>query len=129
MFQENFVKINDYEQVITKKYNYITIKVTNVVLKTSVEIQVMFYDSNKVMGDMKMLTLTGSDYTNWGNDDSYIVNMICQKFGLTLSDTTTSSVITPSLSDTTTSSVRIPILADTTSSVRIPILADMRPLS
>jgi hypothetical protein len=89
MSQEKyFVKINDFQQVITKTYNYIDIQVKNVVLRTSVEIQVFFYDINQNLGDIKTLNFTGTDYTNWGNDDTYIVNMVCQKLGLTLANTT-----------------------------------------
>jgi len=36
---------------------------------------------------MKTVILTGTDYTNWGNDDNYIINMACQKLGLTPSST------------------------------------------
>ena len=88
-YEKYFVKINDYQQVTTRTYNYIDIQVRNVVLRTSVEIQVFFYENNNILGDIKTLILTGSDYTNWGNDDTYIVNMVCQKLGLTLADTTT----------------------------------------
>jgi len=82
--QQNLVQIVDYQKVITKTYSYITVQIRNVVLNTSVEIQVTFFDANKNMGDMKSVTLTGTEYTNWGNDDNYIINMACQKLGLTL---------------------------------------------
>lgn len=90
--QQNLVQINNYEQVTTKTFSYITVQIRNVVLNKSVEIQVIFFDAKKNMGDMKTLTLTGTDYTNWGNDDNYIVTMACQKLGLTLASTVDASV-------------------------------------
>jgi hypothetical protein len=87
MFQQSLVKIEDYQQVVTKTYSYISVSITNVVLNTSVDIQVMIYDSNQNMIDLKLLTLSGTDYTNWGNDDSYILNISCQKLGFTLATT------------------------------------------
>ena len=55
MSQQSLVKIEDYQQVVTKIYSYISVSITNVVLNTSVDVQVMIYDSNQNMIDLKLL--------------------------------------------------------------------------
>jgi hypothetical protein len=84
---QNLVQINDFPEVITKIYSYISVSVRSVVLNTSVDIQVMLFDINKNYSDMKTVTLTGTEYTSWGSDDTYILNMACQKLGFTLATT------------------------------------------
>jgi len=79
--------IDDFQQVTTKTFTFISIQAQNLILNQSVDLQVMFYDVNKNIGDLKMLTLSGDDYKNWGNDDTYILNYVCTKFGLTLAPT------------------------------------------
>lgn len=32
---------------------------------------------------IKYITIEGQEYLKWSNDDNYIVNLICQKLGLT----------------------------------------------
>jgi len=41
------------------------------------------YPLSNVMVDAKMITITGDDYAGWGNDDTYIVDYVLRKFGLT----------------------------------------------
>lgn len=31
---------------------------------------------------IKYITIEGQEYLNWNSDDSYIVNLICQKLGI-----------------------------------------------
>ena len=61
----------------------VQIRVTNLVLFTSVNLNVLLMDSNNNFIDAKQYTLTGTDYTNWSNDDSYIVNYVLAQLGLT----------------------------------------------
>ena len=39
--------------------------------------------SNNKLIDSKLMTITGDEYTNWGNDDNYIINLIMTKLNLT----------------------------------------------
>jgi len=89
--KKNLSEINEYKQVTTRTFNYISVKIQNIVLNTSVDIQVIFYDANKNIGDIKMVKLTDTDYENWGNDDNYILNTACSKLGLTLTPASASA--------------------------------------
>ena len=61
----------------------IEIRVMNVNLFTSVNVNVVLFDANKNYIDSKTYLLEGTDYTNWGNDDIYIQNYVLAKLGLT----------------------------------------------
>ena len=61
----------------------VQIRVMNLVLFTSVSINAMLMDNNNKFIDAKQYTLTGDDYTNWSNDDTYIVNYVLAQLGLT----------------------------------------------
>ena len=84
MFNKNIVQIQDFQQVKTKTFSYISVCIQRVVLNESVDVEVRFYDIQKKFQDTELVHLTGSDYSNWGNDDNYILNIACQKLGLTL---------------------------------------------
>ena len=52
------------------------IKVVELVLYTSVSLQAYLYDENNKIQQVKMYYLTGDDYNNWSNDDTYIVDYV-----------------------------------------------------
>ena len=60
----------------------IHIRVMNVVLFKSVNVNVTLFSNNDFV-DSKSFLLEGADYTSWGNDDTYIVNYVLNKLGLT----------------------------------------------
>jgi hypothetical protein len=60
----------------------IQISVSNLILFTSVTINVILMSNIDILG-IKTYTLVGSDYTNWMNDDSYITNYTLTQLGLT----------------------------------------------
>ena len=75
------VNINDYELVRTNTINNIKIHVNQIVLFNSISICVRLFHDNTLI-ENKMLEISGTDYTNWGNDDNYIVNIVLTKLGL-----------------------------------------------
>jgi len=83
--------------VVPSPYNRPTMNITNVqirvmnlVLFTSVSVSVSLFDTNQYI-DSKQYTLSGDDYTNWMNDDSYIVNYVLTQLGLTQASAVTVS--------------------------------------
>jgi len=76
------INVNNYDIVTTNTVNNIKIHIQNLVLFTSVSLMVRLY-SNTILIDNRFLTLTGADYTNWMNDDNYIVTYVLQALGLT----------------------------------------------
>lgn len=59
------------------------IRVMNVILFTSASINVVLTGDNNSYIDCKQYILSGADYTNWANDDNYIVNYVLAQLGLT----------------------------------------------
>jgi len=76
------VNVNNHDIVTTNTVNNIKIHIQNLVLFTSVSLTVRLY-SNKILIDNRSLILTGTDYTNWMNDDNYIITYVLQALGLT----------------------------------------------
>jgi hypothetical protein len=60
----------------------IQVRVMNVVLFKNVNINVVLYSNNDFV-DSKSYLLEGTDYANWSNDDTYIVNYALTQLGLT----------------------------------------------
>ena len=75
------VNIEDYNFVQTSIVNNIKIKIMNIDLFKSITICVTLLNNTKNV-DNKIMTLTGEEYTKWGNDDNYIVNLVLTKLGL-----------------------------------------------
>lgn len=75
------VNIEDYNFVQSSVVNNIKIKIMNVDLFKSITICVSLLNNNKNV-DNKILKITGEEYTNWGNDDNYIINLVLTKLGL-----------------------------------------------
>ncbi len=73
----------------------IQVRVINLNLFQSVNVSVTLLSNNDYV-DSKSYTLEGDDYTNWGNDDTYIVNYVLNQLGLTQSG---SDVIDPVVID------------------------------
>jgi len=68
----------------TKKYiiNKVFIRVMNLELYKSVTVHARLMDNNEMVKS-EMFVIEGEDYTNWGNNDDYIVNYVLTKLGLT----------------------------------------------
>lgn len=61
----------------TDKDCHIHILPITITVGTSAQIRCIIFTSASVYD--KSYTLEGSDYTNWGTDDDYIKNWICDK--------------------------------------------------
>ena len=69
-------------QIWNEVASQILIRVTSVELNTSCSI---FYELQSNEGKHLIsgnLVIEGEDYTNWGNDDSYLTDIILQKLNL-----------------------------------------------
>ena len=79
-----FVNITDFtlDPVIATG---IRITVIELVMKSHVVLQVSFVsndDGNSVKNET--VRIDGSEYAAWGTDDDYLINLVMQKFGLTV---------------------------------------------
>jgi hypothetical protein len=79
-----FVEVEPVEIVTVKHKQYFSINILRVQIFEFVIISVEFYDENKVSIERTDLKLEGDDYTNWGNDDAYLVNYVATKYGMQL---------------------------------------------
>jgi hypothetical protein len=64
--------------------NSFTYTVRSFELSVQITFSVFLYDENGQYLDNSIVTLSGDEYTAWGNDDSYIKIYIANKLGLTL---------------------------------------------
>ena len=80
-------KIEIKEKTITKIYviDTICIDVRNVVLGTSADICVRLY-SGETYRECMAFTITGTEYSGWGNNDEYIKNLVIARINTTFPD-------------------------------------------
>ena len=63
----------------TKTVNGFVINQVNLTPFTSSVIVISLYDSSNNFITTTSINLTGADYTNWGNNDQYLINYIENK--------------------------------------------------
>ena len=76
---QSFDKTETYKHTI----NSISVSVFDMILGVSAKILTQYYDNGRGVYITEDI-LTGDDYNNWGSDDDYIINWICQKYNLSL---------------------------------------------
>ena len=76
------VNVNDYTLVQTSVINNIHINILKIDLFKGMTLTVNLLSNNKII-DTKIMNITGDEYTNWGNDDNYIINLVLSKLNLT----------------------------------------------
>lgn len=62
---------------------YFKVSVDRLELFKSARLSVQLMNENKVTVDVKSFLLTGTDYTNWSNNDQYIIDYVLNKLGFT----------------------------------------------
>ena len=77
--------VNPKEEVTVKTISSISCQIFSLVLGQRATINTLFKDVNGYVVKSVIDVIEGEDYTNWGSDDMYIPNWVCQKYGLTLS--------------------------------------------
>lgn len=65
--------------VVTK----VEMEVIEMVLDSHVSIVVHYLNANGNLLDNKFVKIEGDEYNAWGDDDSYITNLVLTKLGLT----------------------------------------------
>jgi hypothetical protein len=78
------INISVIDSPYTKSYtiNKVVIRVMNLELYKSVNVHARLMDNNQMVKS-EMILIEGTDYTNWGNNDDYIVTYVLTKLGLT----------------------------------------------
>jgi hypothetical protein len=76
------VNVQPKDIVTTRTINSIEITEIKVQLNTSAKIVVRLLDENENLINIEILTISETDYTNWGNDDQYIIDYSLTQLGL-----------------------------------------------
>jgi hypothetical protein len=76
------VNVQPKDIVTTRTINSIEITETIVQLNTSAKIVVKLLDENGSLINVEVLTISETEYTNWGNDDQYIIDYVLTQLGL-----------------------------------------------
>lgn len=72
--------IEPYNLAITS----ICVNVQNITLNTRAYISCLLYHSTDVFMGERCFYLEGQDYTNWSNDDNYLINYAANLYGFTI---------------------------------------------
>lgn len=77
------INIQPKEDIITREMYSIIITVESVQLFTSAQINVSYFDNNGMFIKIDRLTMEGTDYANWSNDDQYIYTYVYNTLNIT----------------------------------------------
>jgi hypothetical protein len=69
----------------TKTVKYFKIHVVNLDLFRSVSVAVTLFDEQGAGVGARTYTIEGDEYLGWNNNDQYLVDLVAQKLGFTLS--------------------------------------------
>jgi len=76
------VNVQPKDIVTTRTINSIEIIETIVQLNTSAKVVVKLLDGNGSLINVEVLTISETEYTDWGNDDQYIIDYVLIQLGL-----------------------------------------------
>lgn len=76
------VNVQPKDIVTTRTINSIEIIETIVQLNTSAKVVVKLLDENNSLINVEVLTISETEYTDWGNDDQYIIDWSLTQLGL-----------------------------------------------
>jgi hypothetical protein len=77
------VNVLPKDYITTYTASTVELRVTDLVINSSVTVNVLIKDSNGNIFQVQNITLSGEEYNNWGNSDTYLVNTVLSKLGLT----------------------------------------------
>jgi hypothetical protein len=78
------IKISKQNISLNHLVDYFQINIVSLNLNVSVSIIVNCYDKNSSFLFSKTFLIEGDEYLGWGNDDSYLINLISQKLGVSI---------------------------------------------
>jgi hypothetical protein len=81
MNNEN-IPITPQEIVKTVVITSVDIRIISLELGNSVSIMVILKDENGNLTEVKNLTIEGEEYSNWGENDQYLIDLCIRKCGL-----------------------------------------------
>jgi hypothetical protein len=85
-FEAPGVAINSAVITETKTVKYFKISVVGLELFKSVNLSVALFNDTCACVGVRNYTIDGQEYLAWQNDDQYLLNLVSQKLGFTLSE-------------------------------------------
>ena len=76
------IVVDDKEEIKVFIINNIDMRVTGLNLGSSVSVNVILKNNDSFINSVNY-DISGQEYEDWGNDDTYIENLVLQKLGLT----------------------------------------------
>jgi hypothetical protein len=76
------VNVQPKDVITTRTINSIEIIETKVQLNTSAKVVIKLLDENQNLINIEVLTISETEYTDWGNDDQYIIDWSLTQLGL-----------------------------------------------
>ena len=77
-------QIVPYDQITTIIIYSFNIENIDLDLFNSAKIRVSLLGEKGNAVDVKYVVMAGEDYTNWGNDDQYVINFVASTLGFTI---------------------------------------------
>lgn len=77
------INVQEKDITIVQKIASIQILEGRIDLEKSAVFPVKILDANGSLLSIDYIKIEGAEYDNWGNNDTYIVNLILSKLGLT----------------------------------------------
>lgn len=83
---ENNFNIEPKEIITTTTITKITITTHNIIMNSSINLLVGYYDDKDKYVETIHLVLDGEDYKQWklSSNDTYLLNWVCNKLNLTI---------------------------------------------
>lgn len=72
------------DKTTTKTVVRFALDIIELILNTSATFRVITYDIDGASIDTQFVVLDGTAYSNWGNNDEYVVQYVANKLGFTL---------------------------------------------
>ena len=78
------LSVEPYQRVSTRTIGSVYLAIEALELFKSVSVRVTYMDTTNAYVDSEIITISGSDYSRWGNDDTFLYNYISDKKGFTI---------------------------------------------
>jgi len=72
------------DKTTTKTVVRFALDIIELILNTSATFRVITYDIDGASIDTQFVVLDGTAYSNWGNNDEYVVQYVANQLGFTL---------------------------------------------
>ena len=80
------VNTNPKEYITVNVCKSVEMRVFHFIIGSQIEVNCSLKDENGNVFKIENITISGDEYNNWGIDDSYLINLVLSKLGLSQSN-------------------------------------------